>query len=357
MDRAEASRVLTEMLEKRSRSGGAAMNKALQPWERESRAGGCFEDFEYVTEAGRVIKVEEGAHELGHRVWDTCLQTCKYIERSGCLRGKSIVELGSGCGLLSIVALEAGATRAVVTDLPAVIQHLTANVKRLTGGRTDRETLQQHPGHNAPSHPVGQPGVTPQPASGGGVGDTTDPEPCLGATAGQLPATGKSSGNALPGGSCVDEISQGVVRGGAVHDQSSGALVPSSAQAGIRAGLPVGAGSSIEVHPLTWGSPGDLAKLREACPAFDAVVATDVTITPHHVPALVVTIRELLSWSRGSFALVAGPVHREGWRAFTEACSEGFVVDAVPRESLHPDYRSDKLATVTLRLKENVPAC
>eukprot|EP01060_Flectonema_neradi_P006154 TRINITY_DN14123_c0_g1_i1.p1 TRINITY_DN14123_c0_g1~~TRINITY_DN14123_c0_g1_i1.p1 ORF type:complete len:242 (+),score=38.82 TRINITY_DN14123_c0_g1_i1:72-797(+) len=130
MDKEQVSKMLSDMLQQRM-SAPAANNKKLQSWERESRVGADFEDFKYTMEGSKeVITLVEGSNQLGHRVWDTCVQVCKMLEKSPEIcKSKRVLELGSGCGLMSLVIHKLGAANVVATDLPAVVDHLEKNIK------------------------------------------------------------------------------------------------------------------------------------------------------------------------------------------------------------------------------------
>ena len=61
-------------------------------------------------------------------LWDGAFQLAKYLEAHPSLvRGKSVLELGAGCGLLGLVAATLGASRVTLTDLPHVGPHLLAS--------------------------------------------------------------------------------------------------------------------------------------------------------------------------------------------------------------------------------------
>ncbi|KAM7006112.1 EEF1A lysine methyltransferase 3-like [Tautogolabrus adspersus] len=61
-------------------------------------------------------------------VWESALQLCCYFEdQSVDLRGKRIIELGAGTGVVGILAARMGAA-VTLTDLPLAISQLQANV-------------------------------------------------------------------------------------------------------------------------------------------------------------------------------------------------------------------------------------
>jgi predicted nicotinamide N-methyase len=64
-------------------------------------------------------------------VWDSAIVLAKFIEKhQEKFRGLRVVELGAGCGLVSVALIHAGAARVVATDLPANTKLLRNNVSR-----------------------------------------------------------------------------------------------------------------------------------------------------------------------------------------------------------------------------------
>ena len=65
----------------------------------------------------------------GACVWDAAVALCDFLcERPAMVEGRSVVELGSGCGLLAIVAGLLGARCVHATDLPQALLLLARNV-------------------------------------------------------------------------------------------------------------------------------------------------------------------------------------------------------------------------------------
>ncbi|XP_003441400.1 EEF1A lysine methyltransferase 3 [Oreochromis niloticus] len=61
-------------------------------------------------------------------VWEAALHLCRYLEdQSVELRGKRVIELGAGTGVVGIVAARLGA-EVTLTDLPLALPQLDANV-------------------------------------------------------------------------------------------------------------------------------------------------------------------------------------------------------------------------------------
>mmetsp|Transcript_3808 Transcript_3808/g.5827 ORF Transcript_3808/g.5827 Transcript_3808/m.5827 type:complete len:334 (-) Transcript_3808:354-1355(-) len=65
----------------------------------------------------------------GVNVWDSAILLARYLEKQPVIvKGKRILELGSGCGLLGIVAGILGANQVVMTDLPYALPLMKLNV-------------------------------------------------------------------------------------------------------------------------------------------------------------------------------------------------------------------------------------
>ncbi|XP_072239275.1 EEF1A lysine methyltransferase 3-like [Leuresthes tenuis] len=61
-------------------------------------------------------------------VWEAALHLCRYLEEQSVeLRGKRVIELGAGTGVVGILAARLGA-EVTLTDLPLAIPQLQANV-------------------------------------------------------------------------------------------------------------------------------------------------------------------------------------------------------------------------------------
>lgn len=71
-----------------------------------------------------------GGPATGLTVWDGAKALTRYVEASRrklAVSGKTVVELGSGCGLLAVALAHLGA-RVAATDLPGVLDNLRRNV-------------------------------------------------------------------------------------------------------------------------------------------------------------------------------------------------------------------------------------
>ncbi|XP_057701736.1 EEF1A lysine methyltransferase 3-like [Corythoichthys intestinalis] len=62
-------------------------------------------------------------------VWESAIQLCRYFEKQRVeWRGRRVIELGAGTGVVGIVAARLGAV-VTLTDLPATLPSLEANVR------------------------------------------------------------------------------------------------------------------------------------------------------------------------------------------------------------------------------------
>nr|XP_043872644.1 protein-lysine methyltransferase METTL21C-like isoform X1 [Solea senegalensis]XP_043886609.1 protein-lysine methyltransferase METTL21C-like isoform X1 [Solea senegalensis] len=86
---------------------------------------------------GHDIVIYEALDSFGAVMWPAALALCSFLENNRemvNLQGKEVLELGSGTGLVAIVASLLGAS-VTATDLPEVLSNLRANVMRNTRGR------------------------------------------------------------------------------------------------------------------------------------------------------------------------------------------------------------------------------
>uniref|UniRef100_G1KBC8 Methyltransferase 21C, AARS1 lysine n=1 Tax=Anolis carolinensis TaxID=28377 RepID=G1KBC8_ANOCA len=105
--------------------------KILQKWV--PKASYCF-DKEHYCYAGHQITIHESIESLGAVVWPGALALCQYLESNQqeiSLKGKKVLEIGAGTGLVSIVASILGAF-VTATDLPEVLQNLEYNITKNT---------------------------------------------------------------------------------------------------------------------------------------------------------------------------------------------------------------------------------
>ncbi|XP_044142797.1 protein-lysine methyltransferase METTL21E-like isoform X2 [Bufo gargarizans] len=91
----------------------------------------AWEGFNFV---GHEIKIVESTDLYGAFVWPSALVLCYFLEKHGkqlCIEDKNIIEIGSGTGLVAIVACLLGA-QVVATDLEELIGNLQYNILRNT---------------------------------------------------------------------------------------------------------------------------------------------------------------------------------------------------------------------------------
>uniref|UniRef100_A0AAV2LR60 Uncharacterized protein n=1 Tax=Knipowitschia caucasica TaxID=637954 RepID=A0AAV2LR60_KNICA len=87
---------------------------------------------------GTDITIYESIDSYGAVMWPAALALCSFLENNRetvNLEDKTVLELGSGTGLVAIVTSLLGA-RVTATDLPEVMGNLRANVMRNTRGKT-----------------------------------------------------------------------------------------------------------------------------------------------------------------------------------------------------------------------------
>eukprot|EP00066_Takifugu_rubripes_P019247 XP_011608513.1 PREDICTED: uncharacterized protein LOC101077420 [Takifugu rubripes] len=88
--------------------------------------------------AGHDIVIQESIDYFGAVMWPGALALCSFLDNNRQMvdvRGKEVLELGAGTGLVTIVASLLGAS-VTATDLPEVLSNLKANVMRNTRGRS-----------------------------------------------------------------------------------------------------------------------------------------------------------------------------------------------------------------------------
>ncbi|XP_068186167.1 S-adenosylmethionine-dependent methyltransferase domain-containing protein isoform X2 [Antennarius striatus] len=88
--------------------------------------------------AGYDISIRESVDTYGALVWPGATCLCQFLENNQQqvnLMDKTVLEIGAGTGLLSIVASLLGA-RVTATDLPEILSNLTFNLQRNTKSRS-----------------------------------------------------------------------------------------------------------------------------------------------------------------------------------------------------------------------------
>jgi|LauGreDrversion4_2_1035121.scaffolds.fasta_scaffold16471_4 predicted RNA methylase len=79
----------------------------------------------------KVCQTPESEYGLGSTVWDAALVLCAFLESTQgreLIKGSRVVELGSGTGIVSIVADKLGAISTLATDLPECIPFIRQNI-------------------------------------------------------------------------------------------------------------------------------------------------------------------------------------------------------------------------------------
>ncbi|XP_016422179.1 uncharacterized protein LOC107751092 [Sinocyclocheilus rhinocerous] len=94
---------------------------------------------------GQEITIQESIDSYGATIWPAALALCRFLETPQGhqhidLLDKSVLELGAGTGLLSVVVTLLGA-KLTATDLPEILSNLTYNLNRNTRGRRRHEPL------------------------------------------------------------------------------------------------------------------------------------------------------------------------------------------------------------------------
>eukprot|EP01065_Artemidia_motanka_P028425 TRINITY_DN33764_c0_g1_i1.p1 TRINITY_DN33764_c0_g1~~TRINITY_DN33764_c0_g1_i1.p1 ORF type:complete len:278 (+),score=81.48 TRINITY_DN33764_c0_g1_i1:67-834(+) len=146
---ADARAVLTDLLMKRQQA-------AAPPevgWERENKPGSSAAFGEYTYTVGdKKLVLHEGFHELGHRVWDCCPLMGKLFEHQSSLdpeksdprllvRGRRVLELGAGTGLLSAALSLLGAPLVVATERSQCVLKMQENIGAMMGEDAEKSVF------------------------------------------------------------------------------------------------------------------------------------------------------------------------------------------------------------------------
>ena len=87
----------------------------------------------------RVAIAEVPGAAVGSILWEGCHVLCRFLEsRPELVRDRRVLELGSGVGLAGLAAACLGATRVLVSEAPALLPLLEANMERNRPGPGER---------------------------------------------------------------------------------------------------------------------------------------------------------------------------------------------------------------------------
>mmetsp|Transcript_6706 Transcript_6706/g.13615 ORF Transcript_6706/g.13615 Transcript_6706/m.13615 type:complete len:218 (+) Transcript_6706:55-708(+) len=104
----------------------------------------------------RTLEIEQRLREsVGARVWDAALVLCRYLEECSQprgiypdavrLKGKRVLDLGTGTGLVGIVAHLLGAEQVVLTDREEILPITWDNLKRNLPGALEQSQVEIRP--------------------------------------------------------------------------------------------------------------------------------------------------------------------------------------------------------------------
>ncbi|KAG9349661.1 hypothetical protein JZ751_028109 [Albula glossodonta] len=124
----------TEEEESDNKEDGEIPKKSNKAWEPSFYSPSTSEKYHF---AGHNINIRESIDSYGAIIWPGAVALCQYLENNRQqvnLMDKSVLELGAGTGLVSIVACLLGAW-VTATDLPDVLGNLKCNLSLNTRGR------------------------------------------------------------------------------------------------------------------------------------------------------------------------------------------------------------------------------
>ncbi|KAJ8410495.1 hypothetical protein AAFF_G00193990 [Aldrovandia affinis] len=132
-DHAEPQSGDTEEVESDTKEDSGSPKK-IRLWEPKVYCATNKEQFNFV---GHEISIRESLDSYGAVIWPGAVALCQYLDNNRQqfnLIDKSVLEVGAGTGLLSIVACLLGAW-VTATDLPDLLGNLRCNLARNTKGR------------------------------------------------------------------------------------------------------------------------------------------------------------------------------------------------------------------------------
>ncbi|GAB0494190.1 hypothetical protein MMPV_005480 [Pyropia vietnamensis] len=249
--------------------------------------------------------------DTGTTVWDGALVLAAALAAhpAATVAGRRVVELGSGVGLVGVVAAKAGATATVLTDLPSVLPLLRRNV--------------------AANAPYGRGGDG---ACSGGKDDGGDVVGGKGLLRAGCSNDDKDDGSGSGGG-----------RGSGGDGRRGGGTSPPHRSSST---------PTVTVAECKWGDAADVAAVVAALGGPpDMVLASDVVYADAAVAPLVATLSALLPAGSSGTALWAQEAHRpEPIAAFEAALAEGgWELSDVDPGLLDPAVMSDAIRVVRIR--------
>jgi predicted nicotinamide N-methyase len=78
---------------------------------------------------GKVLSVPEAHEQIGSRVWDCAPMMSRWFEKGDFVRGKKVLELGSGTGFLGFACAMLGAAKVVITDIATLLTTMEKNIE------------------------------------------------------------------------------------------------------------------------------------------------------------------------------------------------------------------------------------
>ena len=112
-----------------------------------------FYDEEGVTSGSKTSNSNNCEPAWSYRLWESSISLSKYIENGifESIKGKNILELGAGTGLISLVLANIGANLVVCTDLPHALPLLKHNAKYNLGNKEFNLLLSENLSSNSDS--------------------------------------------------------------------------------------------------------------------------------------------------------------------------------------------------------------
>ncbi|GMI38572.1 hypothetical protein TeGR_g2412 [Tetraparma gracilis] len=80
-----------------------------------------------VTPTLRLNVVQDPSSGIAYQLWPSATILANYLSTSNIVKGKAVLELGSGCGLVGLSAAAFGARSVILTDRPDALEHTQRN--------------------------------------------------------------------------------------------------------------------------------------------------------------------------------------------------------------------------------------